>query len=240
MKTISDDEQKKLVANFAIDYLIEKKLLHSNMKIGLGTGSTAVKVVARLSEHLKTGSLKNIVVVSTSFQTTLLCEQLDIPVFSLNAKCIGGKLDFTIDGADEIDGEKNLTKGGGAALLLEKILAYNSEKYFIVATKNKCVQNLGLTFPIPLEIISEARTSCIAALKNLGADCTLREGIKKQGPVITDNGNLIVDARFQKPFSPHSFEEKIKLIPGVVEVGLFTKNTPTIFISDETGDCSVL
>lgn len=240
MKTISDDEQKKLVANFAVDYLVENKILHSNMKIGLGTGSTAVKVVAQLAEYLKTGRLKNIVAVSTSFQTTLLCERLDIPVFSLNAKSIGGKLDFTIDGADEIDSEKNLTKGGGAALLLEKILAYNSEKYFIVATKNKCVQNLGLTFPIPIEIIGEARTSCIKTLKNIEADSVLREGIKKQGPVITDNGNLIVDASFQKPFSPKAYEEKIKLIPGVVEVGLFTKKPPTVFISDEVGNCSIL
>lgn len=240
MNKISSDEQKMRAAHFAVDYLIQNNILHSNMKVGLGTGSTAVKAVARLAEYIQKGVLKNIVASSTSFQTTLLCEKLDIPVYSLNAKCIGGKLDLTIDGADEIDPDKNITKGGGAALLLEKILAYNSEKYFIVATNSKCVEHLGCSFPIPIEIIGEARTSCIAALKKLGADCVLREGgIPKQGPVITDNGNMILDARFEKPFDPKCYEDKIKLIAGVVEVGLFTKNTPRVFLCDDEGNNTV-
>jgi ribose 5-phosphate isomerase A len=241
MSKVSSDEQKIIVANFAVDYLVDKNILHSNMKIGLGTGSTAVKVVERLAEYIQKGMLQNIVSVSTSFQTMLLCEKLNIPVYSLNAKQIGGKLDFTIDGADEVTPDKCVTKGGGAALLLEKIVAYNSEKYFIVATKSKCVKNLGISFPIPIEIIGEARTSCIAELKKLGAECTLREGgVPKQGPVITDNGNMILDARFREPFEPKLYEDKIKLIAGVVEVGLFTKNIPTVFLSDDEGNCSVL
>lgn len=237
MNKISGDEQKSRVAQYAIDYLQAEKILHSDMKIGLGTGSTAIKAVACIGALLKTGALHNISAVSSSFQTTILCEALNIPVYSLNAKQIGGKLDFTIDGADEIDRDKNLTKGGGAALLLEKILAYNSERYFIIGTENKCVEHLGMSFPIPIEIVSEARSSCIQKLRELGADAVVREGVKKMGPVITDNGNLIIDAHFSKAFDARQMEEKIKLIAGVVEVGLFTKNTPLVFLSDELGNC---
>lgn len=239
MNKISSDEQKRLVACFAVDYLMKKDILHSNMKIGLGTGSTAIKVVEQLAEHLKTGKLKNIIAVPTSFQTLLLCEKLDIPVYSLNSKIISGHLDFTIDGADEVDENKNLTKGGGGALLLEKLVAYSSKKYFIVGTENKCVKNLGLSFPIPIEIIPEARTYCKNALKKLGGETVLREAVKKMGPIVTDNGNFILDTKFSKNFDPKIYEDKIKQIAGVVEVGLFTKLKPIVFLSDAFGNSRV-
>lgn len=235
---LTDNEQKQTVARFAIDSLINENLLHSNMKIGLGTGSTACKAIEEISLHIKSGKLKNIIAVSTSFQTTLLCETLNIPVYSLNSQRIGGKLDFTIDGADEIDYDSNLTKGGGAALLLEKILAYNSERYYIICTEKKQVHHLGITFPLPIEIIPEARTSIISELALLDAKASLREGIKKMGPIVTDNGNFILDAVFSKPVSPPVIEETLKQIPGVVEVGFFTKKKPRIFLTNEQGMCS--
>lgn len=237
MNSISDIEKKICVANYAINYLLEKDFLHSNIKIGLGTGSTATEAIKQIANLLKKGTLKNIFACSSSFQTTLLCEKLGISVYSINSSYINGELDFTIDGADEIDNEKNLTKGGGAALLQEKILAYNSKNYFIIATKEKKVENLGLSFPIPIEIIPEARISCIRDLTQIGAKASLREGIKKMGPVVTDNGNFIVDASFVNPFNPKQLEEKIKLITGVVEVGLFTKKEPIVFIVDNLGNC---
>lgn len=237
MNKISSDEQKTKVANYAIDYLLEKTLLHSNIKIGLGTGSTAIKAVSRIAELLSEGRIKNVLAVSTSFQTSVLCEELNIPLYSLNSKAIGSELDFTIDGADEIDMDKNLTKGGGAALLQEKILAYNSKSYYIIATENKLVNNLGFSFPIPIEIIPEARKSCIKELSPLASEILLREGVKKMGPVVTDNGNFILDLRLKNAIDVKIAEEKIKLITGVVEVGLFTKKTAQVFLCDEFGTC---
>lgn len=178
-KTLTQSEQKALVGKFAIDQLIEQKRIFSGMKIGLGTGSTAMPAVERLAERIKDGTLKNISAVATSFQTTIACENLGIPVFSMNAKEIGGHLDLAIDGADEINPKKQLIKGGGAALLLEKIVAYNADSFVIVADQSKDVSSIGTVFALPVEIIAEARVPVIRELEKLGATCTLRQGVKK-------------------------------------------------------------
>ncbi|MBQ7158082.1 MAG: ribose-5-phosphate isomerase RpiA [Treponema sp.] len=232
---LSQNEQKILVANTAIDTLIEEKKIFSGMKIGLGTGSTALPAVKRLAERIADGTLTDIEAVPTSFQTANYCQDLDIPVYSLNHRSIGGHLDLTIDGADAIDPQNNLIKGGGAALLREKIVAYNSTNYAIVADGSKIVPNLGTKFPLPVEIIAEARASVITALERLGATCTLREGVRKCGPVITDCGNQILDCLWQIPVDPVKMEDAINGIPGVVETGFFTKHRPVVFFSKEDG-----
>ncbi len=232
---ISKDEQKILAAKTAVDSLIEEGKIFSGMKIGLGTGSTAMPAVKRIAERISDGTLKDIKAVATSFQTTLACEDLGIPVWTLNDKIINGKLDLAIDGADEIDQKNNLIKGGGAALLREKIVAYNSASFAIVADESKNVQSLGTGFALPVEIISEARLTIIQALEKLGATCILREGIKKAGPVITDNGNMILDCKWKTPIDPCLMEDKINSITGVVECGFFTKNKPTVFIAKADG-----
>lgn len=232
---LSQNEQKILVANTAIDTLIEEKKIFSGMKIGLGTGSTALPAVKRLAERIADGTLKDIEAVPTSFQTANYCQDLDIPVYSLNHRSIGGHLDLTIDGADAVDPQNNLIKGGGAALLREKIVAYNSTNYAIVADGSKIVPNLGTKFPLPVEIIAEARASIITALERLGATCTLREGVRKCGPVITDCGNQILDCLWQIPVDPVKMEDAINGIPGVVETGFFTKHRPVVFFSKEDG-----
>lgn len=117
---ISKDGQKILAATTAIDSLIKEGKIFSGMKIGLGTGSTAMPAVKRLAQRIEDGTLKDIKAVATSFQTTLACEELGIPVYTLNDRAINGTLDLAIDGADEIDPDNNLIKGGGAALLREK------------------------------------------------------------------------------------------------------------------------
>lgn len=234
-KMISQAEQKALVGKVAIDSLIEKGLIFSGMKIGLGTGSTAMPAVSRLAERIKDGTLKDIKAVATSFQTSIACEELGIPVFSMNAKEIGGKLDLAIDGADEINPDKQLIKGGGAALLLEKIVAYNAKTFVIVADSSKTVPSIGTKFALPVEIIAEARTSVFAALQNLGASCTLRQGVKKAGPVITDNGNLIADIVWQTPPDAAKMESEINKIVGVVENGFFTANKPIVYVAQADG-----
>ncbi len=234
-KMISQSEQKALVGKVAIDSLIEKGLIFSGMKIGLGTGSTAMPAVSRLAERIKDGTLKDIKAVATSFQTSIACEELGIPVFSMNAKEIGGNLDLAIDGADEINPDKQLIKGGGAALLLEKIVAYNAKTFVIVADSSKTVPSIGTKFALPVEIIAEARTSVFAALQNLGATCTLRQGVKKAGPVITDNGNLIADIVWQTPPDAAKMESEINKIVGVVENGFFTANKPIVYVAQADG-----
>ena len=236
MKTLTQNEQKEKVGKVAIDTLIEKGLIFSGMKIGLGTGSTAMHAVKQVALRIKDGTLSNIKAVSTSFQTTIACEELGIPVFSMNSPEIKGELDLSIDGADEIDVDANLIKGGGAALLLEKIVAYNSKKYVIIADESKAVCGLGTKFALPVEIIPEARVSIVRELESLGAKCTLREGVRKCGPVVTDNGNQILDCLWQNPVNPVEMEEKINSITGVVETGFFTKNKPIVFVakSDDT------
>lgn len=235
MKKLSQSEQKTLVANFAIDTLIERKKIFSGMKIGLGTGSTAMPAVRRLAERIADGTLKDIKAVVTSFQTQLACEEFGIPVYSLNDKAIGGRLDLAIDGADEIAPDKAVIKGGGAALLREKIVEYNAKTFVVIGDSSKAVKSLGTKFPLPVEIIADARVPVQKALEKLGAKCVLREGVRKAGPVITDNGNQILDLLWEKPVDPKLMEKKINEIVGVVENGFFTKNRPIVFVAQEDG-----
>lgn len=236
---ITKDEQKVLAATNAVDTLIKEGKIFSGMKIGLGTGSTAMPAVKRLAERIADGTLKDVKAVVTSFQTQLACEGFGIPVYTLNDKCIGGHLDLSIDGADEIDQKNNLIKGGGAAHLREKLVEYNSSFLAIVADSSKDVQSLGTKFPLPVEVISDARVPVIKELEKLGASCVLREGVKKAGPVITDNGNMILDCTWKAPVDPAEMEEKINKITGVVECGFFTKIHPVAFIAREDGTVTV-
>jgi ribose 5-phosphate isomerase A len=214
-------------------------LITSGMKLGLGTGSTAIHVIRRTGELLKEGKLKNIRAFPTSFQSWIECERLGIPVFALNSPELGGTLDLTIDGADEIDRENRLIKGGGGALLIEKLAAYNSAAYAIVADEKKAVEHLGLAFPVPVEVIPEARIPAARALEKLGAQVTLREALRKAGPVITEHGNLLLDILFPQPVDPAPLEAALNLIPGVVENGFFTGNHPVVYIAHEDGTLEI-
>lgn len=236
---LSQKEQKELVAKTAVDTLVQKGLIFSGMKIGLGTGSTALPAVKRIAELIQNRTLQNIKAVVTSFQTENACADWGIPVYSFKDRVIQGELDLAIDGADEIDTNNNCIKGGGAALLREKIVAYNSKKFVIVADSSKAVKTLGTKFPLPVEIIGEAYVPVKNRLKKLGAKVQIREGVKKCGPVITDNGNQIVDCLWENPVDPEKMEDIINSITGVVEVGFFTKNKPVAFISKEDGSVEI-
>ena len=206
---MTQSEQKTLVANTAIDTLIEKGKIFSGMKIGLGTGSTAIPAVYRLAEHIKSGELKDIKAVVTSFQTQNVCQELDIPVYSMNDRAIGGHLDLSIDGADEVTPDCFCIKGGGAAHVREKLVEYNSDIFVVVADSTKAVPTIGTKFAVPVEIIESARV-----------------------PVtITDNGNQILDCTWEQPIDVAVMEDKINGIVGVVENGLFSKNKPIVFVA---------
>jgi ribose 5-phosphate isomerase A len=230
MTNLDQKEMKALAGRSAVDALVK-----SGMKLGLGTGSTAIPAVRHIGALLAEGKLKDIKAVPTSFQTVLECEDLGIPVFSLNSREIDGKLDLTIDGADQVDPRNFCTKGGGGALLLEKIVAYASASYAIVVDESKFVDNLGLTFAIPVEVIPEARIPVLRALKALGTEPVLRAAVRKAGPVITEHGNLIVDVRLNQAMDPVALEMEFNRIPGVVENGLFTCIRPSVFIARRDG-----
>ncbi|MCR5062812.1 MAG: ribose-5-phosphate isomerase RpiA [Treponema sp.] len=236
---LNQSEQKLLVAQTAIDTLIEKKLIFSGMKIGLGTGSTAIPAVRRLAEHIKSGKLTDIKAVVTSFQTMNECQDQGIPVYSLNDRTINGKLDLAIDGADEVDENCNCIKGGGAAHVREKIVEYNAKVFVVIADSSKAVKTIGTKFPVPVEIITEARVPVTNALSELGATAVLREGVRKAGPVITDNGNQILDCTWKEPIDVKKMEDEINHIAGVVENGLFSKNKPIVFIAKEDGTVEI-
>jgi ribose 5-phosphate isomerase A len=235
MNLLNQNEQKKLAAVTAVNTLFSRGKIFSGMKIGLGTGSTAMPAVFRIAELIKEGKLSDIKAAATSFQTEIACEELGIPVYSLNAKILGGCLDLAIDGADEIDPARNLIKGGGAALLREKIVEYNAAYFVIVADESKAVKTLGTKFPLPVEVIAEAREAVSAQLRKLGAVPVVREGIKKCGPVITDNGNIIIDCLWKEPPDPVFMEKELNSITGVVENGFFTRFSPTVFIAHADG-----
>ena len=221
---------KEAAGRAAVDALVK-----SGMKLGLGTGSTAVYATRRVGELLARGELRDISAFATSFQTEIECEKLGIPHYPLNSQALAGSLDLTIDGADEVDGQNYLIKGGGGALLVEKIAAYASRVYAIIVDETKIAGHLGIGFPVPVEVVSEARVTAGMALEKLGAVVNIREGIRKAGPVITEHGNLIMDIRFKSPVDPVALELELNQIPGVVENGFFTRKRPWVFIARRDG-----
>ena len=225
---------KEAAGRAAVDALVK-----SGMKLGLGTGSTAVHVIRRTGELLSQGILRDICVFATSFQSEIECEKLGIPFYPLNSRELSGCLDLTVDGADEVDPQNRLIKGGGGALLIEKIAAYASAAYAITVDESKIVNSLGTGFPVPVEVVPEARVTAGGALEKLGAAVTLREALRKAGPVITEHGNLILDITFAAPVDPEAMEREINQIPGVVENGLFTRIRPSVYIGRFDGTVEV-
>jgi ribose 5-phosphate isomerase A len=221
---------KEAAGKAAVDDLVK-----SGMKLGLGTGSTAIHAVRRVGELLSQGVLCDICAFATSFQAEIECEKLRIPFFTLNSRELSLGLDLTIDGADEVDPQNRLIKGGGGAHLIEKIAAYASAEFAVIVDESKLTQQLGVGFPIPVEIVPEARAQVIRTLEKLKAEVILREALRKAGPVITEHGNLILDIRFNSQIDPSSMETELNNIPGVVENGLFTKKQPVVFIARSDG-----
>jgi ribose 5-phosphate isomerase A len=190
------------------------RLVRDGDVVGLGTGSTAYFAIIALGERVKEG-LK-IVGIPTSSQTADLARAVGIPLATLDEH---PEIDITIDGADEVDPKLNLIKGGGGALLREKVVASASRKMVVVADSSKIVSVLG-KFPLPVEVIAFARTVIEKKVVALGASIKLR--MKRDGSTyITDNGNEILDCSFGKIEDPPSLARELENIPGIVEHGLF-------------------
>jgi ribose 5-phosphate isomerase A len=224
------DEIKRTVGFHAVE-----RHVRSGMRVGMGTGTTAIWAIRRIGHLIDSGALTDIVGVATSFQAQFECERLGIPVRSMNDPAIDGSLDLVIDGADEVDPKRYLTKGGGGALLLEKVIAYASGTVVIIVDEQKLVPRLGVSFPIPVEIAVEARRSVQKRIAALGGASDLRLAERKMGPVITDNGNPILDVTFTDEFDPVAMERDLDSIPGVLANGLFASTPSTIYVGRQDG-----
>ena len=209
------------------------KLVKNGMKLGLGTGSTVNEFLLLLSQEIKNGL--SITGVVTSEETRNLSNKLNIPLSSLKKL---KKLDLTIDGADEIDKNLSLIKGGGGALLREKIVAYNSSQLIIIADKSKIVEELG-DFKLPVEVSSyehEATSYRILDnLSNIGYEGSIVLRKKDNEVFITDGGNYIYDLSIGFIKEPNLVEQLLNSIPGVFENGLFINLTNKVIIGDEEG-----
>ncbi len=183
--------------------------------IGAGSGSTVYLALLALAERMKNENLR-ITVIPASLESATVCSQLDIPQVTLWDR----KPDWTMDGADEVDPQGNLLKGRGGAMFKEKLLIRSSSRVYIMADETKFVRQLGEKFPVPVEVFPGALTYVEEELKKLGAvRLDIRPARGKDGPVISENGNLILDVRF--PVIGHDLEREIKKITGVFESGLF-------------------
>ena len=210
-------------------------MVEDGMVVGLGTGSTVFFAMERLGERIA-GEGLSIVGVPTSYQAAIRARRYGIALSSLDEHPV---LDIAIDGADQVDPDLRLIKGRGAAHLREKCVCDAARKVVIVADKTKMVETLSA--PVPVEVLPFALESVFRRLAALGASPILREGVKKDGPVITDNGNFIVDCDFGMIVEPESLETAIAAIPGALECGLFTayKEKIWVIVGEEKG-CRVI
>ncbi|OLT62766.1 ribose-5-phosphate isomerase RpiA [Moorena bouillonii] len=205
------------------------KRVQSGMIVGLGTGSTTAYAIQFLGDRLNSGEIKDIVGIPTSFQAEVLAKQYGIPLTTLDAV---DHIDVAIDGADEVDPQKNLIKGGGAAHTREKIVDSLAKQFIVVVDSTKIVEHLGSTFLLPVEVIPMAITPVMNAIEKLGGKPELRMGVKKAGPVITDQGNMVVDVKFDAIDNPAELEKTINNIPGVLENGLFVGVTDLVLVGE--------
>jgi ribose 5-phosphate isomerase A len=207
--------------------------VQSGSIIGLGTGSTTAFAIQFLGDRLKSGELSNIKGIPTSFQASVLAKQYGIPLTTLDEI---DRIDIAIDGADEVDPQKNLIKGGGAAHTREKIVDSLAQEFIVVVDRSKLVDRLGSTFPLPVEVLPMAIAPVMKAIEALGGKPELRMGIKKDGPVITDQGNMILDVNFGAIANPADLEVTLNNIPGVLENGLFIGVADVILVGDIEND----
>lgn len=216
---------KRKAGERAVDFV------KSGMVLGLGHGSTTIFALRRIARLLRAGELADIRGIPTSSQVERDAQELGIPLTTLNAH---KQIDLTIDGADEVDGDLNLIKGGGGALLREKIVAQASLREIIVVDETKLSATLGVKWPLPVEVTPFGWRSQEAFLEWLGARVTLR-CIDQGSPFKTDQGNLILDCDFGPLRNPHQLAGRLEARAGVVEHGLFLGLASDVIVGTEAG-----
>ena len=204
--------------------------IQSGMVLGLGSGSTAALMIRELGARLRSGELSDITGVTTSFQGEVLAAELGIPLQSLNAV---DRIDLAIDGADEVDPSFQLIKGGGACHVQEKLVARRAARFVIVVDSTKLVERLNLGFLLPVEVLPGAWRQVRSELSALGGTAELRMATRKAGPVVTDQGNLVLDVTIEGGIGdPVALEKEINNIPGVLENGLFVNMADQVMVGE--------
>ena len=218
------NQMKQAVAEAAVEQF------RDGMVVGLGSGSTAALMIKGLGQRLASGQLKNIVGVTTSFQGEVLAAELGIPLRSLNAV---DRIDLAIDGADEVDPAFQLIKGGGACHVQEKLVAARAERFVVVVDSTKLVDRLNLGFLLPVEVLPGAWRQIRQQLSAMGGKAELRMADRKAGPIVTDQGNLVLDVRFDGGIAdPVDLERSVNNIPGVLENGLFVNLADEVLVGE--------
>jgi ribose 5-phosphate isomerase A len=218
------DQMKQAVAMAAVDQVA------SGMVIGLGSGSTAALMIKEVGARLRDGRLQDLVGVTTSFQGEVLAAELGIPLQTLNAV---DRIDLAIDGADEVDPAFQLIKGGGACHVQEKLVAVRAKRFVVVVDESKLVETLNLDFSLPVEVLPGAWRQVQAQLLEMEGTAQLRMALKKAGPVVTDQGNLVLDTKFTGGIkNPKALEMEINNLPGVLENGLFVNLASQVLIGE--------
>eukprot|EP00897_Mesotaenium_endlicherianum_P003790 jgi/Mesen1/3439/ME000194S02587 len=220
------DDMKRAVAKRAAE------LVQPGMVVGLGTGSTACMAIEELGKRITAGKLKDVVGIATSYQARVLARQFGVKTVDLNDV---NHVDIAIDGADEVDANMNLIKGGGAAHTMEKVVDTIAKNTVIIVDQSKVVSKLGLSTPVAVEVLPYAISPVVRALVAIGGSPEIRSALKKDGPVITDLGNMIVDVSFPGIEDAAALEQQINMIPGVIENGLFVGITQTVLVSGVDG-----
>jgi len=221
----SIESLKKKAAEKAVEFI------KSDMVIGLGTGSTAAFALQRIAELLKSGELKNILGIPSSVQTAKEALKLGIPLTTFDDH---PTIDITIDGADEVDPQLNLIKGGGGALLREKILAQFSKRVIIIVDESKLSPVLGSQHPLPVEVLPFAWRPEALYLESLGAKITLRQ--QADGNVYhTDQDNFILDCQFGEIKEPETLAAKLQQRAGIMAHGLFLGMASEVIVAGEKG-----
>jgi ribose 5-phosphate isomerase A len=226
--SLPDDRQTKLkqeAAEYAVHYV------RSGMVIGLGTGSTAIFATRRIAELLRDGTLKDIVGFATSNVIWQEAQHLGIPLME---HAMPSKIDLTIDGADEVDPELDLIKGGGGALFREKIVAQASDREIIIVDDTKLSPCLGTNHTLPIEVSPFGWQSQLRFLQALGAQANIRENVDGS-QYVTDSGNMIFDSDFGPIADPADLAARLGARAGIVEHGLFLGIANDVIVASETG-----
>lgn len=221
---MSKEELKRLAAHRAVEYL------QSGMVVGLGSGSTARYATLRIGELLRAGRLRDIVGIPTSDDTARLARREGIPLTTLDER---PRIDITIDGADEVDPQRNVIKGLGGFLLREKIVAYWTACEIIIVDDSKLVQRLGTKAPVPVEVVRFGWQRTRAALEDTGATTMLRR--VNGEPYVTDEGNYIIDCTYAAIPQPEELTRTLNAIPGVIENGLFIGLVQRVIVASPEG-----
>lgn len=207
------------------------KHVKDGFTIGLGSGSTVAYAVQEIGKRIQQRKLR-ILGVPTSHQIMMLAVHRGIPITTLNEH---PQLDLTIDGADQIDRQLNLIKGMGGALTREKVVASATKQFVIVADETKLTEKLGTNCAVPVEVLPFALPTVMSKMQEKGGKPVLREAKGKVGPVVTDNGNFIVDADFGLINAPKKLDSQLKSIPGVIETGLFLEMADIVYLGTRAG-----